>query len=148
MEVYEVTSKTCALVYLEENKTEVIEDSRSLIINNSPLEIIKQSCEYYGSSFEGRLKGSQKSIGMFYKLPIIIEASNDIIFFPTLSTSKQDCSFVSLKNVEDYKKEDNNVLVRFHGGQVCKFPISYESFENQIYRATKLLLIMKKRKNM
>ena len=132
---------------MEERKTEVIEESRSFIVKKTPLEIVKESCEYYGSSFEGRVKGSQKNLGMFYKLPIIIESSNDLIFFPTFSTSHKECSFLSLKNIEDYKKEDNNVLVRFHGGQVCKFPISYESLENQIYRATKLLLIMRKRKN-
>lgn len=142
---YGITTKTCALVAVSNKRTKIIEQDKVLVIKKTPLEIIKESCEYYGSTLEGRIKNSKKQLGMCYKLPIIIEGSNEIIFFPTISAENENCSWLSIKNIHSYEKDDNNTIIKFIGRNKYTFPMSYESLENQMFRASKLMLMMKNR---
>ena len=146
-EIYEITCKTAAVIAITENETKIIEENKTYVIQKPVAKIIKESCEYYGSSVAVRLKGSKSMLGMCYKLPIIIESSNEIIFFPTSSPLNKNCSWISLNHIKNYKKISNNVIIEFTGNKKETFPITYESLENQMFRATKLLLILKKRKN-
>lgn len=145
--LYEINKNTCAIVATENNQTKVIETENTISLETKPLDIMKRSCEYYGSTLEGRIKGAKSQLGMRYKLPVIVEESKEIIFFPTTSLSQKECSWINLKAIKTYEKDDYGVSVTFEGNKEQTFPISYESFENQVFRATKLLLILQNRKN-
>ena len=69
-----------------------------------------------------------------------------MIFFPTTSYESDTCAWISLNNISNYKREENHVKVIFQNNTSIDLNISYESFENQVLRATKLLLILKSRK--
>lgn len=142
---YGITKKTCALIALSKEKTKVLEQERELIINKPPLEIIKENCEYYGSTFEGRIINSKKQLGMCYKLPLIIDGHNEIIMFPTISYDNEECCWIALKNIHQYCKKDNNTIINFFGEKQYTFQMSYEMLENQMFRATKLMMIMQNR---
>lgn len=146
-DIYEITSKTCALISKDKETTEIIEDDKKFIIHKPIHQILNEACEYYGSTFDGRLQGSKTVLGMRYKLPIVIESSSELVFFPTLSPYNENCSWLSVKNIKDYNAVDNNVVVRFKGDVKEVFPITYESLENQMFRATKLMLLIRSRKN-
>lgn len=145
---YEITNKTCALIAINEKETEVIELNKKFIIQSKITNILKKSCEFYGCTLDGRRKGSQAQLGMKYKLPIIIENTKELIFFPTSSPRLQDCSWISLKNIKDYKETNFGSLIEFIDDNQINIPISLESLENQIFRATKLMLITRKRSEM
>ena len=147
-EIYEITNRTCALISRSPSTTEVIENNRTFIINKPITKVINEGCEYYGSTLEGRLQGSKTVLGMRYKLPIIVESVNELIFFPTLSPYNENCSWLSIKNIKDYKPIDNSVSIRFKGDYKEVFPITYESLENQMFRASKLLLMIKNRQSL
>ena len=83
---------------------------------------------------------------MKYKLPIVIEESREMVFFPTTSSESNNCIWISLNNISSYEEKDFSTVVTFNTGQIEKFDISMESFENQVLRASKLLLILKNRK--
>lgn len=144
--LYEVNSKTCALIALSETKSEIIEKEKIFIVDKPTLDILKDSCEYYGSTYEGRMLGSKKQLGMRYKLPIMIESSNDLIMFPTSSANNENCCWIALNNITSYEKQDNNVIIKFNGNIKQLFHMSLESLENQIFRATKLMLLMRNRR--
>lgn len=143
---YEITTKTCAVKYRDERSCTVIEGENEIIINKPINKYLNYNCNYFGSSLEGRLKSSQMILGMKYKLPIIIEESREIVFFPTSSPRKQNCTWISLGNIDKYEKNDLSTVVTFTSGKKYKFDISIESFENQLLRASKLLLNLKNRK--
>lgn len=145
---YEITSKTCALTSISEEKTEVIELGRKFIVEEKITEIIKRSCEFYGCTLDGRIQGSKLQLGTKYKLPIIIENTREIIFFPTISPRLQECSWISLKNIKSYKEHNYGTIVEFRDKNNLYIPISLESLENQIFRATKLMLISRERSEM
>ena len=146
-EIYEINTKTCALISRGPRKTEIIEENRTITINKPIYKVLNESCKYYGSTLEGRLQGSKTVLGMCYKLPVIVESVNELIFFPTVSPYSENCSWISIKNIKDYQPQDNNVIIRFKGNKKETFPLTYESLENQMFRASKLLLLIKSRQN-
>ena len=54
--------------------------------------------------------------------------------------------WLALKNISNYQEVKNKVIVTFTNKKQLKLNISYDSFENQLLRATKLLLILQNRK--
>ena len=143
---YEINTETLALIYIKENITKVIEISSSFNINNNILDIVDHSCKFFGSSYLGRIEGSKNLIGMNYKLPIIIEESREIIFFPTTASKNSGCMWISLNHMEKYNKDSKNSVIKFKNNVSLKLNISFGSLENQIHRANTLLLNLKRRK--
>ncbi|MDD4036670.1 MAG: competence protein ComK, partial [Bacilli bacterium] len=102
--------------------------------------------QYFGSSFVGRLKGTKNLTGVTHKSPIIIEETNEIIFFPTSSPRLYECCWISLNNISDYQKDSNNSTILFDTGYQLSLDMSYGSLDNQILRATRLESVLRKRK--
>jgi len=148
MEEYEITSKTCALISVSENETEIIEIGKKFIVKSRLNDILKRSCEFYGCTLDGRIKGSKLQLGTKYKLPIIVENTREIIIFPTSSPRLKDCSWISLKNIKKYEETELGSIIQFTDDNKMNLSISLESLENQIFRATQLMLISRKRSQM
>ncbi len=142
---YEINSNTNAIIGLGKT-SKVIEAEKEIEISMPPTDIIRYSCEYFGSTFEGRVKSAQKMLGMKYKLPVIIEETREIIFFPIKSYTNINVCWISLNNITHYEEYENKSKIYFRTGQPQIMDISLESLENQILRASKLLLILKSRK--
>ena len=147
MDKYEINKSTVALIPIENNCTKVIEEDSNFYVNMSPMNIIERSCEYFGSTYIGRSKGTKSLAGITHKSPIIIEESKNIIYFPTTSPRLKECTWLSLKHIKSYENKDGKSLVYFENGQVLMVDISYYSFDNQYLRASKLDSILNKRKN-
>ena len=146
MESYEINKDTCAIVSVNGNITKVVEKNDEYFINKSSYEVMEDSCQYYGSSCEGRIKGTKNILGSNYKVPIIIEESNDIIFFPTETASSNNCVWLSLNNIEKYEKVNGFTHVIFNSGKEVYLKMSISSFEMQLLRANRLSSILKQRK--
>lgn len=143
---YEINSTTLAILPITKNVSKVIEMDQVLTVSKSTTDIIDESCKYFGSSYQGRFEGTKKLIGINYKSPIIVEESKEIIFFPTSSPRFENCSWISLNNIEEYNKDKKNPIIQFSNGQELKLEISFGSLENQILRSIKLSSILRKRK--
>ena len=147
MDSYEINKETCAVLSINEGVTKIIEENGEYFINQSTYEIMENSCQYYGSSCDGRIKGTKMILGSNYKVPIIIEETNEIIFFPTESPSSINCSWLSLNNIKSYERSDGFTKVIFISGKEIILKISIASFENQLLRANRLGSLIKKRIN-
>lgn len=145
-ESYEINEDTLALIPVNNEITKVIETDSTFFVNLKSKQIIDDSCRYFGSSYQGRYDGAKKLIGMNYKLPIIIEEIREFVFFPTTSPRQTECSWISLNNIVDYKKNGKRSVINFRGDITIELEISHGSLENQIFRATMLLMNLKKRK--
>ncbi len=142
---YEINEGTLAILPKEE-KSKVLEDSKEYVINNTPYEIMDYSCKYFGSSYEGRKEGTKAILDINYKVPIIVENSKNIIFFPTNSPSAEDCCWISLKNIKKIEAADyNSTNIIFNNDISILIPVSRRTIENQILRASRLDLIMRDR---
>lgn len=143
---YEISNGTL-LIMPDKNESLVYEDYEKFSVDQSPFKIMEESCKYFGSTYDGRKEGAREILGAQYKLPIIVEDSNNLVVFPTNSPDSDDCVWISLKRVRSYQKVDNNsTKILFDNGVEIVIPTSYRSFENQISRAARLDLIMRNRK--
>lgn len=144
---YEVNCNTLALIPISENETKVIENDNNFIVNKPVMEIIEESCEYFGSSYLGRHQGTKKLIGISYKAPIIIEESKNLIYFPTTSPRLLNCSWICLSNIKNYQSKNGKTEIFFNNNKKIKLDVSFGSFDNQVLRATKLEAVLRKRIN-
>ena len=135
---YEINVDTLAIIPIDEDTSKVYEEEAEYIVNRSSNSIIKDNCEYYGSSYKGRCEGTKYLTGIKSKQPIIVEESRNIIFFPTSSTRDKQSYWIALNKVNDYEKKKYNSTVKFKNNKSIDLNISYYSLDNQICRATML----------
>lgn len=83
---------------------------------------------------------------MDYKLPIIMDEVKEVVMFPTCSPKSDDCCWICVNNIENYEKYKKNSIIKFINGMTYEVNVSFNSLENQIMRATMLLMKLKKRK--
>ncbi len=148
MKNYTINNQTLAIIPIGKNKSKVYETDNVLIIEKNSQKIIEESCEFYGSTYEGRRKGTVNLIGVTHKSPIIVENSQSIIFFPTASPRSKDCSWISLNNLDVYAPFDTDSTIRFQNNLTIKLPISSKIINNQVLRATRLESVIKKKEKM
>lgn len=145
---YEVNNGTLAVLPNGEDSSLVYEDDNRYIIQEKAYKIMDDSCKYFGSTYEGRKNGSKEILGAEYKVPIIVEDSNNLIVFPTTSPFSEDCVWISLKRVKNIFKIDSfNTKILFDNNVEIIVPCSFRSVENQLSRASRLDLILRNRKN-
>lgn len=147
MDSYEINKDTCAVLTINDNVTKIVESEDDYFINKNSYEVMEDSCEYYGSTCEGRIKGTKALLGSNYKVPIIIEETNDIIFFPTEAANSANCIWISLNNIKKYEKEQGFTKITFISGKELIVKMSIKSFETQVLRSNRLSSILRQRKN-
>ncbi len=138
MKDYEINSSTLAIIPIDEETSRVYEEEEDYVVNKSSNSIIKDNCEFYGSSYEGRCIGTKKLTGIKTKYPIIIEESRNIIFFPTSSTRDKQSAWLAINKIKSFKKKDLISEIEFKNDKTLNVDISYYSLENQVIRATML----------
>ncbi len=148
MRDYEINDETLAIIPGGSIwDSVVVEDDCNYEVKMKPLEIVDYSCKYFGSSYEGRRTGAGEILNSKYKLPVVVEDSKNLIFFPTTSPIDDDCSWISLNNIKSYDKLNNTkTKVIFKNGKNLTIDISYNSFNNQVMRASRLEYIIRTRK--
>ena len=79
--LYEFNKGTLAILPNGKESSLIYEDDSRYIIDDNPLNIMEDSCKYFGSSYEGRKKGAKEILGAEYKVPIVIADTNELIAF-------------------------------------------------------------------
>ena len=148
---YEISKGTLAIVPKENNGSIIYEDNEKYVVRENPFSIMEESCKYFGSTYEGRKIGAKNILGAEYKVPIVVEDSENLIIFPTTSPQSKDCVWVSLKRVKNIKKiekiDSNNTKIIFDNNCEIIVDCSYRTIENQLSRASRLDLILRNHKN-
>ena len=146
MDSYEINKDTYAVMSINDGISKVLEKDDEYFVNKNSYEVMEDSCSYYGSSCEGRIKGTKQILGSNYKVPIVVEESNEIIFFPTEAASNANCIWLSLNNIKSYERSNGFTKVIFNSWKELIVNMSISSFETQILRANRLGSIIRKRK--
>jgi competence protein ComK len=109
------------------------------LVKMKPVDIIERSCRFFGSSLKGRREGTKDIMGITHKAPIVIDPTNFIYFFPTLSPSRQQCAWIAHSFVQSIQSShyDETLLV-FSNREKIILPVSKGSLENQLYRTAQL----------
>lgn len=148
MNNYEINENTMAVISINEKESKVVEKDREYYINTSGYNIMDESCQYFGSSYQGRVDGSRAILNARYKLPIVVEDTNNLIFFPTESPDLESCSWLSLKDIANVIEENNETIILFKNGVKISVNVSKFSLDNQILRASRLEYMLRSRRSM
>ena len=150
MNQYEINDATLAIIPDKKANSLILEEGTEYKIEAKPLKIIDYSCKYFGSSYVGRREGSKQILQTAYKLPIMIEDTRNIVFFPTNSPEETECSWLALNKIEKIRplsSRNNYTEIEFANGKILARPISYKSLENQILRASRLESVIRNRRS-
>ena len=145
---YEINDDTLAILPFDDGRTRIIEKNDEYIVNDSTYEVMEHSCNYFGSSFDGRVSGSKSILGSVYKTPIIVEETQKLIFFPTEAINSSNNSWISYKNIKNVEKFDTKSKILFNNNDFIIVDCPYFSVKNQIFRCNMLEAISNNRKNM
>ena len=137
MERYEINDKTIAL-YGMNNKTRVYEENKNFVVDKTTYEIMEDSCAYFGSSLEGRKKGTNN----------LTENQDKIcnIWDPTSSPKIKSCSWLRSNKINRYYYKNNRLIVEFKNGDKIPLDITYDILDNQVIRSIRLETVLKNRK--
>ena len=148
MNDYIINMGTLLLQECEKGSTKVYEDKIELDVDTRLSTVISESCKYFGSSYQGRVMGSQELIRNKMKLPIIMEESNCFIIFPISSPRRENCTWIVFNNISSYFSIDNyNTRIVFFNNVSVDLPVTSRIIENQMNRARKLHYEINVRKN-
>lgn len=145
---YEISRGTLAIVPNEKENSVVYEDEERYIVDDKPFKIMEDSCKYFGSTYEGRKDSAKDILGAEYKVPIVVEDTENLVIFPTTSPYSDECVWISLKRLKKFEKVDSfNTKIIFDNNKEIIVPCSYRTIENQISRASRLDYILRMRKS-
>lgn len=145
MREYIINENTLAVVMMDKLRCLVIEKYDEFFIDLPCLEVINNSCLYYGSSYNGRIEASKRLLGKDYKLPIIISEFYDILMFPIGSKLTEVCTWICLNKLENYIIYGNRVELIFNCDRRYNVPVGRKSFESQLLKAYDLSRVLKNR---
>ena len=143
---YEVNDDTLAVIGVSNNKTRIIEYNSDFLLEDNAYQVIDYSCNYFGSSYKGRVEGTKNILGCKNKVPVIIEESKEIIFFPTTSPELSKCCWISLSSIEKIDSCGKNSIIYLKNNKKIFLNVSKQSIDNQIFRATRLKYLLNTRK--
>jgi competence protein ComK len=142
IEEYEINTCTMfvePVIYGGKIYSRAVEIEDEFLSPFKPLDIIKTGCIYFGVDYESRKRGTRQLIGYSRKIPIVIEPTNHIFFFPTASPLSSECIWISFEHVEKYRRVDTQkTLVTFRNKQSRIFPVSFSTIEGQMLRTSLL----------
>ena len=144
--MYEINLSTLLLIGINDFSTKIIEYDREFIVNNSCKEIINNSCKFFGSSLLDRINTTKRLVNISSKVPILIEESRDIIFFPLKSTREKCNIWISFNNLKSYELMNKSTMFIFKNNKEYFLDFSYYIIDNQITRSMMLDYMLKKRK--
>lgn len=145
MNNYLIDNNTLAILPYGKKSCIIYDNKGEHIINKKPLKVIKDNCLIYGSSYNGRYDASVAIAGLSYKAPIQI--NEEIICFPTTSPRLKECSWIILNNIRNYYENNkyDGCIVNFKNNKLLKLDVSYNVLDNQICRASKLDVFLRKK---
>lgn len=148
LDSYEINVETLLIVPIGKSRSKVYEFDGEYIVRMSSLAIIKHSCLYFGCSYEGRKEGTKALIDVEMKVPILIEDSRNILFFPTSSCIHKSSIWVSYQNLIKYSKlNEFSTILYFRNNKSIKVDTKYNLIDNQVIRSIKLETLLSKRKS-
>ena len=141
---YKVNQKTIALLPAKAVSHDTIawEENQMLYVRQTPLEIIKESCLVYGSSYEGRRQAVTYNTSYQKKLPIPLSRQKHIYAFPTHATRNFDCHWIFSEHILQIigSSTTKEAIIQFKNNQMLPLSVSRYVLEKQFHRTLECML--------
>lgn len=116
----------------------VIQMEETYHVAKTPMQIIKESCLRYNSTYEGRRKAIISNTYYRRMVPIPMCDQRSIYTFPTHATNHIDCCWIFYNNILRFNRhqdrEGEKVIITFKNELEIVLQMSLHSFERQLGR--------------
>lgn len=141
---YRVNENTMLIKPIEaiEYYAVVKEIDRTVLVKQTPFEMVKENLLIGGSDFDGRCRSITYKLEMRQKLPMPIIPSRNIYAFPTHSPMKFYCQWIFIEHIEQIFPVKNNKdyksVIHFKNGEKVYFDVSPYILDTQLVRTWKV----------
>jgi len=122
----EYTQAILPAKHIEYNSV-VVEKEQVYRIRETPIEIIKASCEKDCSNYEVRKAILAKRTAFKYKLPMFTRKISPILAFTTISPDNFDCAWIFPRGIVACKKQKKQSSITFETMLTLTLDISYHT---------------------
>lgn len=130
-----------------ELKSKMLEERDSFLLDSRPYTTIDEHYRHFGSAIIGAIEGA-RSILKSRVNPIALNGPELIILIPTKSPFRDDCIWLNLYHIKDFKPHSTTeTLVFFSNGDTIVIDISANQFAARLKKGYILRSIMKERQN-
>ncbi|MBO1511878.1 competence protein ComK [Metabacillus bambusae] len=138
-----INENTMALIpkytKLAELHSTVFEKYKVENVSRSPLDIVEDSCDYYGSDLSGRINSAQKILKGQRMLPVIISEVNKYCMVPLCSPKNTNCIWLAYKHVIDIVPKGNHSIIIFSNQKKLKLEINRVVLEDKLNKGARLI---------
>ena len=110
-EKYRITKRTVAILpsfdFVMQSRI-ILEDGTEISTPLRPYQLLQLSCRQYNSSIEERIFIAKRVAGVKGKVPVVIEPTSGLVFFPTKSPKREDCEWYAWSHVQDISTVEGN----------------------------------------
>ncbi|WP_156288824.1 competence protein ComK [Oceanobacillus salinisoli] len=148
--IFEISPLTLAII-AEHNEndvivTRIIEEDEEFLVDQTPQQVINFACKFFGSSLKGRQEGTRNICGFSSKIPISIDPSSGMYFFPTTSPKNSKCSWIAHSHIGKLSKMRNQkTKIIFKNGKTLTLDVSFRTMLNQLQRTAQFRFLLDKR---
>ena len=146
MNNYLITKNTVA-ISKKERKTIIYDEDEIKYLNASFKKVLEFNCNYYGSSLEGRIECAKSILNIKYRVPIIIDENNNLVFMQLGSPRQPECLFLNVNKIINYEEVNGRLEINCPNNYVFYSDLSKKSFEKLILLCLKLNNTLNSRKN-
>lgn len=146
---YMINQKTIAILPADGSdgslESIVLEEDRQIRCKKRPLEIVRESCVYFGSTYNGRKK-SARSMGFKSMPPVCISSDLGIFLIALMSETHRGCTWIAHTHVINWTEADKQTaLIEFSNQQVLSVKGNASSLGRKVMRAAQYRLTLSKR---
>ena len=124
----------------------IMEEEEEFIVKYSPSKMIDDACKFFGASLKGRQIGTREISNMTHKVPISIDPSSGMYFFPTLSPVNPMCAWIAHTHIgKIMEAADQCTQIIFKNGQSIIVDVSFGSMMNQVNRTAQFRYMLDNR---
>jgi|SRR5690625_2563237 len=138
LEKYKINKKTLALLPVRDVncQTLVIRMDNDNYVQKDPFEVIKESCEKYLATYEGRRKVVKNQLGYQQKVVIPVWPRGNLFFFPTRSPKSPDNCWINGLQIDRLHEtgEKGRTKIEFINGRKITVDVSKYVLNRQIER--------------
>jgi len=102
--------------------TLVSEGKREFLVQQTPEEIIEETCSYFGFDFQGALKAAAKILGNDKPGAFLVDPNDTICLFSSKSPLRSDSYFINVQHIHFFEETGCETKVVFNTGQTVIIP--------------------------
>lgn len=141
---YRITPDTMAIFPLYDvmYQSSILEYDQTITSEEKPIDIIKENCLHYGSSYHGRKVAVQHHLEFRQKIPVPIQPTKNIYTFPTQAATSFNCIWLFFHAIKHIENREQLSTITFINGQTVNIETSYYTIQKQYNRAGMVKVLM------